>query len=276
LQQGVADFAIGSTINWSAQVKELNLFVLPFLFPNYASLDAVQSGEPGRQLFRLMEQSGVIPLAWGENGFRELTNAKREVRRPEDLQGIRIRVVGIPIFVEVLRALGATAVSMNWNDALVAFRQGTVDGQENPLALIIPYRLWEGHRYVTLWHYAIDPLILAVSAKTWASLSAEDRVTVRKAAEEVMAGQKREAREGLDDALTVLGTLQQIYAMQVTLLSAAERKAFRDSVPHPVSWTRERDTDIAPPSSIGDRDATVGSHVVDHAAAIAMRAPTGV
>jgi tripartite ATP-independent transporter DctP family solute receptor len=210
LQQGVADFAIGSTINWSPQVKELNLFALPFMFPNYASLDAVPAGEPGERLFKLVEQSGVIPIAWGENGYRELTNAKREIRRPEDLQGLKIRVVGIPIFVEVLQVLGANAVSLNWNDALAAFRQNTVDGQENPIALIVPYRLWEGHRYVTLWHYAIDPLILAVSAKTWLSLSAEDRRIVRKAGEEVMARQKREAREGLDDALTVLGTLQQI------------------------------------------------------------------
>ena len=240
LQQGIADFAIGSTINWSPQVKELNLFALPFMFPNYASLDAVQAGEPGKRLFRLIEQNGAIPIAWGENGFRELTNAKRQIRRPEDLHGLKVRVVGIPIFVEVFQALGASAVSLNWKDALAAFQQNAVDGQENPIALIIPYGLWEQHRYVTLWHYAIDPLILAVSAKTWSSLRAEDRRIVRQAGEEAMAGQKREAREGLDDALTVLGTLQQIYSMQVTLLSVAERKAFRERT-RPVydKWTHE-------------------------------------
>jgi len=77
LQEGVADFAIGSTINWSAQVKELNLFALPFLFPSYQAVDAVHAGEPGKRLFKLIEQKGVIPIAWGENGFRELTNSKR-------------------------------------------------------------------------------------------------------------------------------------------------------------------------------------------------------
>src|SRR5262249_41782213 len=107
LQQGRADFALGSTINWSPQVKELNLFTLPFLFPNYGALDAVQAGDPGIRLFKLIEQKGVVPIAWGENGFRELTNSKHSVRQPKDLQGLSIRTVGVPILVEILRALGA-------------------------------------------------------------------------------------------------------------------------------------------------------------------------
>ncbi len=146
LQQGVADFALGSTINWSAQVKELNLFALPFMFPSYQALDAVQASEPGRRLFKLIEQKGVVPIAWGENGFRELTNSKRPVRRPEDLQGLKVRVVGIPIFVETFRALGANPVTMNLGEMLAALQQGTIDGQENPIALIVPYRFWSGTR----------------------------------------------------------------------------------------------------------------------------------
>jgi tripartite ATP-independent transporter DctP family solute receptor len=229
LQQGIADFAIGSTINWSAQVKELNLFALPFLFPGYAAVDAVQAGEPGKRLFKILEDKGVIPIAAGENGFRELTNAKRPIRRPEDLQGLKIRVVGVPIFLETFRALGASPVSMDWNtQALPAFRSGTVDGQENPIGLIVPYKLWETHKYVTVWHYAIDPVILAVSAKTWATLTPEDRALVRRVGEEVMAVQKREAREGLEGAAGVLDILQKIYGMEGIQLSPAEVKAFRD------------------------------------------------
>jgi TRAP-type C4-dicarboxylate transport system substrate-binding protein len=72
LQQGVADFAISSTINWSPQVKELNLFSLPFMFPSHSGLDAVEKGEPGQQIFKAIEQKGVIPIAWGENGREQL------------------------------------------------------------------------------------------------------------------------------------------------------------------------------------------------------------
>jgi TRAP-type C4-dicarboxylate transport system substrate-binding protein len=146
LQQGGADFALGSTINWSPQVKELNLFAMPFMFPNYGALDAVQAGRPRLTPAQADRSQGRRANRLGENGFRELTNSKRSVRRPEDLQGLKVRVVGIPICIEVFRALGANPVSMNWGEALTAFHQSTVDGQENPLALIIPYRLWENQR----------------------------------------------------------------------------------------------------------------------------------
>jgi TRAP-type transport system periplasmic protein len=240
LQQGVADFAIGSTINWSPQVKELNLFSLPFMFPTYQAVDAVQAGEPGKHLLKLIEQKGVIPIAWGENGFRELTNSKRPVRRPEDLQGLRIRVVGVPIFADTFRALGANPVNMNFGEAMVAVRQGTVDGQENPVWLIIPYKVWSAHKHVTLWRYAIDPFILAVSAKTWASLRPEDRTIVRKVGEEVMAQQKKEAREGIEGVMGVLDTLQKIYGMEEVRLSPGDLKAFRDKTrPVYAKWAEE-------------------------------------
>jgi tripartite ATP-independent transporter DctP family solute receptor len=245
LQQGGADFAIGSTINWSQQVKELNLFAMPFLFPSYRALDAVEAGDPGKRLFTLIEQKGVVPLAWGENGFRELTNAKRPIRRPADLQGLRVRVVGIPIFAEIFQAFGATPVSLNWGEAQLAFQQGTVDGQENPVYLIVPYKLWLTHKYVTLWHYAVDPIILAVSAKTWAGLTPEDRVIVRKAGEEIMAEQKKEAREGLGDTMVVVNTLKSIYGMEVVDLSSADVKAFRDRVtPVYTKWSEEIGVDL--------------------------------
>ena len=70
LQLGLADFSIGSTINWSPQLKQLNIFALPFMFPSYAAVDAVEGGEPGERLFKLIERNGAIPIAWGENGFR--------------------------------------------------------------------------------------------------------------------------------------------------------------------------------------------------------------
>jgi tripartite ATP-independent transporter DctP family solute receptor len=228
LQQGVADFAIGSIANWSPQVKELNLFLLPFLLPSYRAVDAVESGEAGKGLFELIEQQGVIPLAWGENGFRELTNAKRPIVRPDDLSGLTIRVPPIPILSEVFQALGANPVRMTWSDAQAAFQQGKLDGQENPLGLILPYKIYLVHPYVTLWRYAIDPLILAVSGKTWANLSPDDRQTLQLIGSVIMAEQKIESRLGLDDAMIVVEILQKIYNMQVTRLSPAEVSPFRD------------------------------------------------
>ena len=208
-------------------MKELNLFSLPFMFPNHSALDAVEAGEPGQRIFQLIEQKGVTPIAWGENGFREVTNSKRPIRRPEDFQGLNIRVVGIPIFADIFRTLGANPVSINFTQMQEAFRHGTVDGQENPIALIIPYQLWAVHKHITLWRYTIDPTILAVSAKTWISLSPEDRQILREVGELIMAVQKKEAREGLENAAIVIDVLEKIYQMDVTHLSPTDVEAFR-------------------------------------------------
>ena len=245
LNQGVADFAFGSTINWSPQVKELNLFAMPFMYPSYRALDAVENGEPGQRLFKLIESKGVIPLAWGENGFREITNSKRPVRTPADLEGLKIRVVGSPIFIDTFRALGANPVNMNWAEAQTAFQQGTVDGQENPVVSVIaPSKIWSVHKNITLWHYAIDPLILGMSKLTWDSLSPADRDIVKKTAVEVMAWQKKGARAGLDGSTEAVEMLKR-NGMEVVTLSAGELAAFRTKT-RPVydKWTNEIGADL--------------------------------
>ncbi|MGE5855688.1 MAG: TRAP transporter substrate-binding protein DctP, partial [Syntrophaceae bacterium] len=90
IRQGAIDMAIGSTINWSPQVKELNIFAMPFLMPDYKAIDALTKGEVGKDLFKILAGKDVVPLAWGENGFRELTNSKRPIRSPGDLKGLKI------------------------------------------------------------------------------------------------------------------------------------------------------------------------------------------
>ena len=226
-RQGVADFAVGSTINWSPTVKELNLFSLPFFFPNYKTLDAVIAGEPGKKLFKTIEEKGVIGLAWGENGYRELTNSKRPVRKPGDLEGLKVRVVGSPIFIDTFRALGGNPVSINWSEALTALQQGTVDGQENPVSsIIIPYKLWEINKNITIWHYTIDPLILGICKDTWNSFDPKDRQIVADAAREAMAWNKKESRKGLEGSHEALDLLKS-KGMEVVILSPSDMAIFK-------------------------------------------------
>lgn len=227
LRQGVADFAVGSTINWSPTVKELNLFSLPFFFPDYKHLDAVKSGEPGKRIFKIIEEKGVLGLGWGENGYRELTNSKRPVRKPEDLEGLKVRVVGSPIFIDTFRSLGGNPVSINWSEALTALQQGTVDGQENPVvSIIIPYKLWEMNKHITLWHYTIDPLILGVSKMTWESFDRKDREIVSKAAQEAMAWDIKEARKGLEGSSEAVDLLKS-KGMEVILFTRQDMETFK-------------------------------------------------
>jgi hypothetical protein len=127
LRQGVIDMAVGSTINWSPQVKELNLFSLPFLTTTFAGTDAMTQGEVGKKLFEIIQKRGAIPLAWGENGFRQVSNSKRSVTSPADLKGMKFRVVGSPLFIETFTALGANPTQMSWADTTAGLASGAVD-----------------------------------------------------------------------------------------------------------------------------------------------------
>jgi len=227
LRQGVIDMAVGSTINWSPQVKELNLFSLPFLMPDYAALDALTQGAVGKQIFQTLEKSGVVPLAWGENGYREVTNSKRAIKSPDDLKGMKIRVVGSPIFSDMFTAMGANPTQMSWADAQPALASGAVDGQENPLFLFTVLKMHTvGQKFVTTWGYMADPLIFVVNKDIWSSWTPADQVIVRQAAVDAGKQEIAIARKGLVEADKPV--LKDIAAMGVTVtqLTPAEREAF--------------------------------------------------
>lgn len=241
IRQGVIDLAIGSTINWSPQIKELNLFSLPFLMPDYAAIDALTQGEVGKDIFKRLERAGVVPLAWGENGFREVTNSKRALRKPEDFKGLKFRVVGSPLFLDTFTALGANPTQMSWADAQPALASGAVDGQENPLTIFTAAKLHTvGQKNVTLWGYVADPLIFVVNKEVWEHWTPEDRKIVRQAALEAGKYCIDLAREGMTGANpAVLKTIEG-YGVNIVKLSDAERAAFR-RVTRPVyeKWSKQ-------------------------------------
>jgi len=227
LRQGVIDMAVGSTINWSPQVKELNLFSLPFLMPDYAAIDSLTQGAVGKQIFATLDKGGVVPLAWGENGFRELTNSKKPIKSPADLKGMKIRVVGSPIFSDMMTALGANPTQMSWADAQPALSSGAVDGQENPLFLFTILKMHTvGQRYVTTWGYVADPLIFVVNKDIWNSWTKADQEIVRAAAVEAGKQQIVLARKGLvEEGKPVLKDIAGM-GVTVTTLTPAEREEF--------------------------------------------------
>jgi len=227
LRQGVIDMAVGSTINWSPQVKELNLFSLPFLMPDYAAIDALTQGSVGKKIFQRLEQGGVVPLAWGENGYREVTNSKRAIKSPADLKGMKIRVVGSPIYSDIFSALGANPTQMSWADAQPALSSGAVDGQENPLFLFNVLKMQNvGQKFVTAWGYVADPLIFVVNKDIWNSWTPADQAIVRQAAIDAGKQEIAIARKGLTEADKP--AFKDIAAMgvNVTFLSPEEREVF--------------------------------------------------
>ena len=246
LRQGVIDLAIGSTINWSPQVKQLNLFSLPFLMPDYAAIDALTQGEVGKDIFKTLEGAGVVPLAWGENGYRELTNSKRPVRTPDDLKGLKIRVVGSPLFADTFTALGANPTQMSWADAQPAFASGAVDGQENPMSIFTAAKLQNvGQKNVTMWGYVADPLVFVVNKDIWNSWTPADREAVRQAAIEAGKEEIVIARKGLAEPGQPL--LKDIAALGVNVvqLNPAEREAFvKATLPVYNKWKGQIGSDL--------------------------------
>jgi tripartite ATP-independent transporter DctP family solute receptor len=247
IRQGAIDMAIGSTINWSPQVKELNIFSMPFLMPDYKAIDALTGGDVGKELFKILEGKDTVPLAWGENGFRELSNSKKSIRKPEDLKGLKIRVVGSPLFLETFTALGANPTQMSWADAVPALSSGAVDGQENPLTIFTVAKLHAAanQKFLTIWGYVADPLIFVVNKEVWKSWTPEDQKAVAEAAQQAAKENIALARKGLippDDA-----TMKEVEGLGVNVarLTEAEKSEFK-KLTKPVydKWAGQIGTDL--------------------------------
>ena len=246
IRQGVIDLAVGSTINWSPQIRELNLFSLPFLARDHAGLDALTQGEVGKRILQIVEKAGVVPLAWGENGFREVTNSRHEIRSPADMKGLKFRVVGSPIFNDTFTALGANPTQMSWADAQPALASGAVEGQENPLHIFTAARLHTlAQKYVTLWDYVADPLIFVANRDVWNAWTAADRDIVRAAALEAGKQEIAIARKGLSGNDMSMVKEVEALGVKVTRLTDAEKQAFEKAT-RPVyeKWTKQIGTDL--------------------------------
>ncbi|PID56220.1 hypothetical protein CSB45_12495 [candidate division KSB3 bacterium] len=243
VSQGIIDVAFESTINSSPVIVENNIFSLPFFINSFDNLDKLEYGETGKAIFKAMEEKGAVGLAWAENGFRQITNSKTAIHNPEDLKGLRVRVVGSPIFIETFRLLGADPINMNWGDAITAFQQGTVDGQENPVGVLIPVQIYQYNQYATFWNYLVDPLIIYWNKKEWDAFPDEIKAAIQESAELAARFEKALCRAGLDGE-TSLRILKDEFdyeiavpnpvefleskGMEVSFLSEKELKAFQE------------------------------------------------
>ena len=246
IRQGAIDLAIGSTINWSPQVKELNLFSLPFVFPDYKAVDAVTHGRVGQELFKVIEKNGVIPLAWGENGYREISNSKREIRTPADMKGMKFRVVGSPLFNDTFTALGANPTQMSFADAQPALASGAVDGQENPMSVFVAAKLSTlNQKYLTAWGYMNDPLVFVVNKEVWNSWSKADQEAVRAAAIQAGREETELARKGLTATDNSVFKEVEALGVKVTRLTPKEIEEFK-KLTRPVvdKWTKTIGADL--------------------------------
>jgi TRAP-type C4-dicarboxylate transport system substrate-binding protein len=185
-RQGIIDVLCGAPINWSGTARELSVFTLPFLMPDHKAWDAVMGNTAlMNEYFAMVRKAGAEPLAVGETGYRQISNSKRPILKPDDLKGIKVRVVGSPMYGDIMSGMGANPTFMSWADAQPALASGAVDAQENPLEVFLAAKIHTlGQKYVTKWNYSNDILLYAIAAPVWSSWNAADQKIVREAAQE--------------------------------------------------------------------------------------------
>lgn len=226
LQSGDIQASMTSPLWYTALIPEMSVFMMPFLFENEEEVDRILDSDIGADILKRLEVHNIIGLAYGENGFRQLTNNKHEVRTPEDLKGLKIRIPGIQLYTSIFTTLGADPTVMTWGEAFTGLQQGTIDGQENPIVgMIIPNRVYEVQDYITIWNYSYDPIILGVNKDFFESLSEEDQEILRTTAIEAMQYQRERNRSDVDGIDPIEYLEQQ--GMIVTHLSEEEKDRFK-------------------------------------------------
>ncbi len=182
LQFGTLDMTLVSTAPLAGFLPQFQVFDLPFIFGDREQAYKVLDNQIGQDLLEKLEPKGIIGLTYWENGFRHVTNSKRPIVTPEDLSGLKIRLMENPVHQDSFRAMGALPTPMAFGELFTALQQHTVDGQENPLAIIETSKFYEVQKYLsTTGHfYAASPLL--VSKIVWKKLSAEEQQAIQEAA----------------------------------------------------------------------------------------------
>lgn len=219
VDMGVITNAVIAQIEPAFQVNDM-----PFLYASEEQAYRVLDGAVGQQLRARLESRGVVPLAYMEGGFRHMINNVRPITRPEDLRGIKFRVLQSPIYIEMYRSLGGTAVPMAWGETFTAVQQGAVDGLEIPLGVIEQNKYYEVTKYLSLTGHIYSMIGLLIAKRTFDRLPADLKAAVAEAAIEARGIQRAAnvaATAGLRQSLARHG-------MQVN--EVADKAAFRRGV----------------------------------------------
>lgn len=186
LQVGTLDLTMTSTGPVPNFVPEIAILDIPFLFRDYAHARAVLDGPIGQDMLTKFDAKGIHALAWGENGFRHMTNNKHPVNVPDDLRGLKMRTMENPIHIQAYRQFGILPTPMAFTEVFTALQQGTVDGQENPLSVITSAKLDQVQKYLTLTGHVYSPALILMSKAQWDKLAPADRQAFQDAAKEAV------------------------------------------------------------------------------------------
>ncbi|MFA9438280.1 TRAP transporter substrate-binding protein [Uliginosibacterium sp. sgz301328] len=220
---GAQEMMVGSTATLVGIVGDFGVYDLPFIFSNEKEADAVLDGPFGQKLMDRLQEKGLVGLVYWENGFRDLTNSKHPITKMEDMQGIKLRVMQNPVYIDMFKGFGANAVPLAFSELFAALETKTVDGQENPVTTIESSKFYEVQKYLSLTHHVYSPWIVLASKKWWDGLSADEKKAVQGAA---IASRDFERKDSREASAKAIQDLKQ-KGMQVTTVSPAELERMR-------------------------------------------------
>ena len=180
LQGGVQEMSAPATTSLAGIVKEFGVLDFPFTIATFEQADALLDGPLGQALIAKLPEKGLVALGFWDLGFRNVTNSKRPITRAEDLDGLKIRVIPNPVFIETFKAFNANPVPMPFAEVYVALDSKAIDGQENPFAVILSNKLYEVQKYVSATNHVYGANIILVSKRFWDRLSATEREWLRR------------------------------------------------------------------------------------------------
>ncbi len=207
-------------------VKEFELLDLPYLFDSSDHAEAVVDGPFGQKLLQTLDSKGVVPLGFSACSFRNLTNSRRAVTRLEDLQGLKIRVLQSPLALDLWKALGTNAVPMPFPELFTALEQKAVDGQENPVALVLATKFFEVQKFLSMTRHVLLAAMGIFSKPVWDQLNDEERTVFRQSWAEAVKVWRAGARRDEEQALARLRTLMsvnEIAPAEIARMRAAAR-----------------------------------------------------
>ena len=198
VQLGTQELTFTSTGPVPNFVPETKILDVPFLFRDKAHARAVLDGPIGQEMLTKFDGKGFKALAWAENGFRHMTNSKRSVKSPDDLKGLKMRTMENPVHIAAYKGFGIITTPMAFPEVFTALQQGTVDGQENPLSVIIAAKFDQVQKHLSLTGHVYSPCVLLMNKASFDKLSAADKQAFLEAAKE--AAKANRARVDEDDA----------------------------------------------------------------------------
>ena len=206
-------------------VPQLGLFDLPFLFKDENHLHKVLDGKVGQKLMDMVTKKGYVALAYWDNGFKELTDDKRPLIKPDDCKGLKFRVMSSKVLIEQFKALGAIPVVLPFSEVYSALEQGVVDGEENTISNIYTKKFYEVQKYMTISNHGYLGYLVVMSKKFWKRLPADLKADVKEAIKEATAKERVWAKELNEKQLNDIKTYaKKTGKLQIDYLTPKQRE----------------------------------------------------